>query len=270
MAISQLTSDVVYTATAPNINPRGVYRTTNGGASWDNITGNLPDRFPADMAVDPTNDGRVFITFSGYGTGHLFRSTDYGSNWIDISGTLPDLPTSAVIIDPLYPDHIYLGNDLGVFVSTDDGANWYDFNEGLPDAVMVFDLSISPLNRKLRVATHGNGAYQRDLLDQPVGIQNEDIEISQFMLEQNFPNPFNPVTTINYSLSKPAEISLKIYNTLGQQVKTLINQKYQVNGAYQVQWDGTNNTGQKVASGIYVYRLTVGESSITKYMTFMK
>jgi photosystem II stability/assembly factor-like uncharacterized protein len=270
MAISHLTSDVVYTATAPYINLRGVYRTTNGGSSWDNITGNLPDRYPTDLSVKPTNDARVFITFSGYGTSHVFRSTDYGNTWMDVSGNLPDLPTSAVIIDPIHPDHIYVGNDMGVFVSTDDGINWYDFNEGLPDAVMVFDLSISPLNRKLRVATHGNGAYERDLLEQPVGIQSQDLPISQFMLEQNYPNPFNPVTRIRYSLSTSGQVSLKIYNTLGQQVKTLIGQEFHTSGAHEIQWDGTNDRGQQVASGVYVYRLSVGGHSVTKYMTLMK
>jgi photosystem II stability/assembly factor-like uncharacterized protein len=257
-------------ATAPNVSSRSIYRTLNGGNSWASITGNLPDRYPADLWVDATTDARVFITFSGYGTSHVFKSTDFGSTWMDISNGLPDLPTSAVISDPLYPDHIYIGNDLGVFVSTDDGNTWVDFSQGLPEAVMVFDLSISPLNRKLRVATHGNGAYERDLIEQPVSIASSGQQAETFQLHQNYPNPFNPTTTIRYTMTEPGPVTLKIYNMLGQEIKTLLESHYHGAGSFNIQWDGRNNAGQRVASGIYVYRLTLGEQSITRYMTFSK
>lgn len=164
MAVSYTSPDTAYAATAPTITRANVFRTTNGGITWTNITGTLPNRYPMDIAVDPTNSRVVYVAFGGFGTGHIFKSTNAGGNWTDITGTLPDVPTSAVIVDPLKSDNVYVGNDIGVFASTNGGMNWITYSDGLPDAVIVSDLSISPTNRMLRVATHGNGAFERPLI----------------------------------------------------------------------------------------------------------
>ncbi len=164
MAMSSTSPDTVYVATAPFITVPHVFRTINGGGSWQNITGSLPNRFLLDLAVDPSNSGIVYIAVGGFGTGHIFKSTDAGINWNDITGTLPDLHTSAIAIDPLNTNYIYVGNDIGVYASTDGGTTWNSFNDGMPGAYIVNDLIISPSNRKLRVATYSHGAYQRDLL----------------------------------------------------------------------------------------------------------
>lgn len=208
MDASHQNQDVVYVASAPYLSKRsGVFVTLDGGASWKNITGSLPDRFPMDIAVDPTDDAVACVTWSGFGTGHLFRTTDYGTTWEDITGSLPDVPTSAVIIDPLFPDNIYVGNDLGVFASVDNGASWINYSEGLTDAVMVFDLKISA-NRKLRAATHGSGAFERDLLEMPYVATTEQNQLASAV--SLFPNPasdwvevrfINPLSgTVHFSL----------------------------------------------------------------------
>ena len=74
----------------------------------------------------------------------------------------------------------------------------------------------------------------------------------KFALEQNYPNPFNPSTNIKYSLPVDANVELRIFNILGQEVKTLVNQISKA-GFYTVEWDGKDNLNQKVASGIYIY-----------------
>ncbi|MFZ0389493.1 MAG: C25 family cysteine peptidase [Calditrichia bacterium] len=103
-----------------------------------------------------------------------------------------------------------------------------------------------------------------------VGIaENGALKPTRFKLEQNWPNPFNPVTTISYALPKAADVKLTIYNTLGQKVKTLVNSR-QPSDFYQVQWDGTNQTGLPVASGIYVYRLQAGSKVAVKKLMLMK
>jgi photosystem II stability/assembly factor-like uncharacterized protein len=269
MAISPQNNNVVYLATAPFSSPRGVFRTIDGGSSWVNITGNLPDRYPADLYVNPINEATAYITFSGYGSPHVYATTDYGSSWQDISSSLPDVPTSAVIVDPLFPDHIYIGNDIGIFVSVDAGNSWTEYNDGLPEAVMVFDLSISPTNRKLRVATHGNGAYQRDLIGETVNITRHEPILEHYQLFQNYPNPFNPNTTIPYSIAKRAEVTLIIYNSLGQKMRTLVN-AIQPAGEHETFWDGTNDQGVKVSSGVYFYRLNVAGLTKIKMMSLTR
>jgi hypothetical protein len=79
-----------------------------------------------------------------------------------------------------------------------------------------------------------------------------------YSLSQNYPNPFNPVTIINYQLpiGNSQFVSLKVYNILGQEVKSLVNES-QTPGGYAVQWNGTNNHGAQVSTGIYFYRLEV-------------
>jgi len=79
-----------------------------------------------------------------------------------------------------------------------------------------------------------------------------------FELQQNFPNPFNPETSIRYQLAQSTDVSLKVYNIMGQAVRTLVNDA-QAAGSYQVKWDGKDNLGRQVASGVYIFRLKAGE-----------
>lgn len=168
MAAAASDANTVYAGTAPIGARAHIVRTTNAGSSWSDVTGSLPDRYPIDMAVDPINSSIVYVTFGGFGTGHVYKSTDAGGSWMNVTGTLPDIPTTAVAIDPIVADNIYVGNDLSVYLSTDGGGSWSAFGEGFPDAVILADLTISPANRALRAATHGNGVWERKLA-QPVG-----------------------------------------------------------------------------------------------------
>lgn len=90
-----------------------------------------------------------------------------------------------------------------------------------------------------------------------------------YQLAQNFPNPFNPSTTIQYSLLKPGSIKLQVFNSLGHHVRTLINAFHPV-GNYETIWDGRNDSGQHVGSGIYLYRIMNGESNQTYKMHLLK
>ena len=90
-----------------------------------------------------------------------------------------------------------------------------------------------------------------------------------FTLFQNYPNPFNPVTVINYQLPQRANVSLKIYNTLGQLVQTLVND-IQVAGEYKITWDGKNFGGESVSSGIYLYILEAGEVRASNKMLLIR
>ncbi len=89
-------------------------------------------------------------------------------------------------------------------------------------------------------------------------------------LNQNYPNPFNPTTTISYELPISGVVSVKVYNTLGQEVRTLVNNSAKMAGFHSVTWDGKDNSGKEVSSGIYLYRLQTGNTIINKKMLFVK
>ncbi len=272
IAVSPLNPDVVYAATAPTANKRAeVFASINGGFTWQNITGNLPDRYYIDMQVSPHDNRVVYITLSGFGSSHLFRSEDGGQTWQDIdNGLLPDLPTSAVIIDPEDSNHIYVGNDLGVYSSTDYGQSWQEFKQGLPTAVLVMDLSISPSNRKIRAVTHGNGVYQRTLLEPSgSGKKPSPVLTSTYKLFQNYPNPFNPETKIKFSVPKLSFVTLKVYNSLGQEVRTLIANSYPA-GEFSAIWDGKDDSGLPVSTGNFFYKIKAGNFETSKKMTLVR
>jgi hypothetical protein len=88
-------------------------------------------------------------------------------------------------------------------------------------------------------------------------------------LEQNHPNPFNPSTTISFYLSQAGTVSLRIYDTRGRLVRLLIDGP-KSSGAQMVDWDGTNDHGETVGSGVYFYRLQAGKDVFTKKMTLLK
>jgi hypothetical protein len=90
-------------------------------------------------------------------------------------------------------------------------------------------------------------------------------------LDDNYPNPFNPTTTIKYSIAEHGQVTLKIYNAAGQLVRTLINEEQApVQGGFSKVWNGMNEQGQPVASGVYFYQLTAKDFSQTKKMVLLK
>jgi len=91
----------------------------------------------------------------------------------------------------------------------------------------------------------------------------------ELALDQNYPNPFNPETIIRYQLPEPGDVTLMIYNVLGQQVRTLLQSPKEA-GYYQISWDGKNTLGHSVASGVYFYRLLTGDHALTKRMLLIK
>jgi len=107
----------------------------------------------------------------------------------------------------------------------------------------------------------------------PTGLKAEPWRVitpKDYKLSQNYPNPFNPTTTINYYLPLDKEVTIKIYNSLGQEVKTLLNSVKKAAGNHTVEWNGTDNVGNAVSSGMYIYSLEAGSVKLSKTMTLLK
>jgi hypothetical protein len=91
----------------------------------------------------------------------------------------------------------------------------------------------------------------------------------EYYLAQNYPNPFNPTTMIHYELPRGSGVNLSIYNLLGQKVKTLV-EGWKPAGRYDVAWQGDNDLGARVSSGVYIYRIDAGEYRRSLKMLLMK
>jgi len=92
---------------------------------------------------------------------------------------------------------------------------------------------------------------------------------NDYKLAQNYPNPFNPTTQIQFTLPLKKEVTLTVYDLMGRKVKTLVN-KTMEQGTYEMEWNGTNNNGHQVASGVYIYRLKAGNVVKSKKMTLIR
>ena len=90
-----------------------------------------------------------------------------------------------------------------------------------------------------------------------------------FTLSQNYPNPFNPTTEIAFLLPEGSDVTLTVFNSLGQEVRVLVDE-YLRKGVHQVGWDGTDISGNPVGSGLYFYHIQAGDISATKKMVLLK
>lgn len=269
IAVAPTNSNVIWAGTDDG----HVWVTTDYGSNWTDRTAGLPNRWVTRVAADPTDENIAYVTFSGLKwkdpQPHVFRTTNQGQNWSDISSNLPDAPINAFAVDPQRPNILFVGTDLGAYFSINTGQSWQYLSNALP-LVSVYDMKVHDTANYLAIGTHARSMYKLDL-SLITGVQTEQItSLAQtFQLKQNYPNPFNPTTTIPYAISQPARVKLTIYNTIGQEVRTLVNEEKPA-GQYQISWDGRDNQGRLSAAGVYVYRLEAGDFSQSRQLTFLK
>jgi photosystem II stability/assembly factor-like uncharacterized protein len=252
MGISSISPDWVYAGTAPVNSRARIFLTTDSGTSWTNVTGTLPDRYPVDIAVDPADHRIAYVALSGFGSGHLYRTTDAGATWTDLSAALPDVPSSAIAIDPDYSDHLYFGNDIGVYASNDAGQTWQEFQLGMPSASIVMDLSVVRITRRIRAVTHGHGVYERPLIDPTAGIgEPAPSPATGLRLFAAAPNPFAGTTTLRFAVYRASPVSVKVYDVTGRQVAVLLDARVEP-GEHRVRLDAAR---LGLPAGVYVARV---------------
>ena len=256
MAVAPTNSNVIYVGTDDS----HVWVSSDNGTTWNEISDGLPIRWVTRVAVDPTDENIVYVTFNGLKwrdpQPHVFRSTNKGTTWSDISSNLPDAPVNAFAVDPIEPSRLYLGNDVGMYVSFNSGQSWWVLGEGLP-ILPIGDIEIHPTTRELVAGTYGRSMYKIDLNSVPTNVESSESIVSEFYLEQNYPNPFNPSTKIKYTIPsvtlsgvEGSLVTLKVYDILGNEVTTLVNEEKSA-GTYEVDFDAAG-----LSSGIYFYKLS--------------
>lgn len=167
IAVAPSNNQVIYTTYSEFSHPTStnrsyLYRTTNGGGTWEQVYSNPSFSITA-IAVHPTSPTRVYVVVSGYGSGQKVYEIN-GSVATNISGNLPNLPVNAIVYQPGSSDRLYIGNDMGIFTKDRNTANWSPAGTGLPN-VIVNDIEIHSGTGKLKIATYGRGVWELDLLN---------------------------------------------------------------------------------------------------------
>ena len=174
---------------------------------------------------------------------------------------------------------------LTIFTIEKTGAHGSEFNlariEGLPWTIephgtKSFAVSKTPLSEgektALIIISH-NAIYSPNYItlfgDSSISETDETIDIAKTELWGNYPNPFNPETVISFSVKNDSKVTIDIYNIKGQRVKSLVNDTYKT-GNYNVVWNGRNNDGNIVSSGLYFYRMKADGYSQTRKMILIK
>lgn len=161
IAVAPTDSNTIYTGAGDGTVSVTANALSGTSAVWKTLSG-LPARAISKIIVMPDSAQDVYLTQSGFGAGHVFHSTNGGTTWADISGNLPNTPVDSIAADPSLLNTLYLATDTGVYVTSNGGSTWEPLGTGLPN-VVVMDLLIDAANRKLRVITHGRGAWDAAL-----------------------------------------------------------------------------------------------------------
>jgi photosystem II stability/assembly factor-like uncharacterized protein len=269
-----------------------LFKTTNGGTNWNIIALNV---FAYDLSFVNTYTG-----FSASGN-KVFKTTNSGDNWSNVyTGVVMDLFLGTHFLNANYG--FVVGDYSKVLKTTDGGTSWNTITAGdLNHDILMFDENHGYLvgtPGAIRMTTNGGASWTVDYANYPAalfriyspnptiafvcgsqglllkkdiatGIHGRQFLPKEFDVSQNFPNPFNPITTINYQIPKSSNVELSIYNINGQKVRALVN-SWMESGKHNVSWDGKNDKGVKVTSGVYFYYFDAGEFSEVRKMILVK
>ena len=162
---------------------QGVHRTSDGGVTWQNVTGTISGT-PTYAAVSASNPDEVWVTVSGYtAVNKVFHSVNGGKGWINETASgLPNLPANTVVVDDLGQNGVYVGMDVGVYFKRNGMTAWQNYSEGLPNA-QIRELEIGRKgtgngDRRLIAATYGRGILRTRLWDDiAVGVEKGRVPV---------------------------------------------------------------------------------------------
>ncbi len=209
---------------------------------------------------DITNDGIDEIVVATLGGGAMCLNGATGAViWTTPTGNSMGIAVISDLNGDGFDDVIIASQTLGTYiVKGNDGSLLYQHTFGgsiqTREVAIVTDLDGNNSFEILAGSNLGHVVLLSGGLDAPVGIKNDIIEFSDYLLMQNYPNPFNPFTTIRYFIPELSRVSVKVFNTLGQEIKTLIDE-VQSNGIKSIGWNATNSHEAYVAGGTYFYRI---------------
>ena len=150
-------------------------------------------------------------------------------------------------------DRLYVYNSNSLSIGSAGGYSFYDWMMGSGSPITIHLSAAGKYYMRLHCgSTYSIGGYTCKLTSPNTGINDKSDIPTEYTLQQNYPNPFNPSTTIKYTLPKESNVQLSIYDITGREVRTLVTVN-QVVGYKEVLWNGKDNNGSQVSSGIYIF-----------------
>jgi hypothetical protein len=228
------------------------------------LTVNAVNDAPSTFALNEQDS--VYITMANFASDSIVFT--WGES-VDIDGDelLYDFTASLKVNGQVKAE--YSSSSLTIREMKIDYQSVFDeiYNSGTMLGGIEWDVSVTD---GIEEVTSGNGALTLGINASAAVLSiNGEILPEVFSLHQNYPNPFNPVTTLRYDLPENGMVNITIYDMLGREVKTLINQTQDA-GYKSVIWNATNDYGKPVSAGIYLYQIQAGEYISTKKMVLLK
>ncbi len=247
-----------------------VLRSSDNGQTWNFTDTPLVTQYYAGirtLAFADTLTGFAggFQDFYDKNATMLAKTTDGGLSWNPVSA-LKIEPSTMQYVPNTNNKMIVTSSGQGFAYSNDAGDTW----QILPSTQATYALSFTSPTVGWAASTFLNGKILKFIGNIRTAVTEQPIAWpASFQLAQNYPNPFNPSTMIQYELPQASHVRLAIYNLLGERVRTLVDAKESA-GVKRVTWDGRNERGERVSSGVYVYRLEAGEFKMAKRLVLMK
>jgi photosystem II stability/assembly factor-like uncharacterized protein len=283
------------------LSPGQLFKTTNGGSTWNTETSiTLPPADNYELQFTSNDIGWIMVGNSTIGgLQRLYRTSDGGDNWDILLSNNSD--TTFRVMYFINDSTGWISTYQKIFHTTDGGIGWERFEVPSILRSIYFSDSLKgwggAISGEIYITIDGGISWeaQHSPMDNPinklffygdnygwaVGFQGNIIHTSnggvsfvysmetniypdEFILYQNYPNPFNPLTKIRFEIPTSSVITLKIYDVLGRELKTLVN-GYKNAGSYEVEFNGS-----QLASGIYFYKLTSSQFTLVKKLILLK
>lgn len=237
-----------------------LYRSSDFGNSFD-IQYTEFETFDSNNPISVINNGYVFLASALTNKNGIYRSTDFGMNWNRVLSMNNNWPTVYANDDGVvFTASLSFYDTSKIYISSNFGNTWTSLVQ--PTDLGVFVTAIIQDNKEnYFFGTSRQGLYEVDIL---TDFEDETSTNYNFYLSQNYPNPFNSITKIRYSVPISNLVQIKLYNILGIEILTLLNE-YKRAGTFEVEFDGSD-----ISSGVYFYRITCGRYSETKKMLLLK
>lgn len=242
----------------------GMYKSTNYGNSWQQINTGLTSTNIATMVAD--NFGNIFVgtqtnIYTGMQGKGVFKTTNNGISWQNLTNGITTNEISQLALSSNGVVFTSGAGNQAIFKSTNSGNTWNQINQGLPNPADIGPIGITISGYVFAAVNNKIFKY----FDQTTDIKDKHPDIStKYSLSQNYPNPFNPSTTIQFSIPHSQFVNLKVYDNLGREVATLVNEE-KLPGNYEIKFDGSN-----LPCGVYFYRLQAGSYSQAKKLLLLK